>query len=417
MDENEHTGVGKLQSQLTKGRSPFYPGQPVPAELFAGRMPQIERIMTRGVGQVASGKPIAMYVQGEYGIGKSSLARFVQSLAEIQHGLHGIYAPLGGAGDLLDVGTAVLEATLNSGAFDPKRSEKVRNWLGKYIGEQELFGFKINLAALKQDAPNVTSPFGMLGFLKEAKERLTDEGVKGIFLVLDEINGITASAQFAHFIKGLVDTNATAREPLPLLLMLCGVEERRREMIRKHEPVDRIFDVIEVGPMSDDEMDAFFTKAFDSVQMTVESNAMAMLTHYSAGFPKIMHLIGDAAYWMDKDWRIDHFDAAEALVAAAEEVGKKYMDQQIYRALRSEDYRSILSKIGKMDVLSMSFRKPDIIPDLTETEKKKLNNFLQKMKSLNVLRSGDVQGEYVFNMRMQRLYVWLQSRREERPQS
>ena len=50
----------------TKGKSPFYPGQPVPVELFVGRSAQIERIMTRGVAQVAAGKPVSMFIQGEY---------------------------------------------------------------------------------------------------------------------------------------------------------------------------------------------------------------------------------------------------------------------------------------------------------------------------------------------------------------
>jgi hypothetical protein len=31
------------------------------------------------------------------------------------------------------------------------------------------------------------------------------------------------------------------------------------------------------------------------------------------------------------------------------------------------------------------------------------------MKKLKVLRSGEVPGEYIFNMRMARLYIWLQS--------
>jgi hypothetical protein len=31
------------------------------------------------------------------------------------------------------------------------------------------------------------------------------------------------------------------------------------------------------------------------------------------------------------------------------------------------------------------------------------------MKALQVIRSGEVQGEYVFNLRMVRLYIWLQS--------
>jgi hypothetical protein len=44
-----------MNSIESKGRSPFYPDQPVPVELFRGRKAQIERILQRGVGQVAPG--------------------------------------------------------------------------------------------------------------------------------------------------------------------------------------------------------------------------------------------------------------------------------------------------------------------------------------------------------------------------
>jgi len=395
---------------ISKGKSPFYPGQPVPVELFVGRARQIERILQRGVGQVSQGKPVALFVQGEYGIGKSSIARFVQWLAEKDYGLHGIYAPLGGAGRLADLAIAVTEATLRSGAYDPTRSERMRDFLAKYVGQQEMFGFfTLNLEALKRDVPNLTTPFGMLRFLSQTRDRLKDIGVKGLFLILDEINGITSDPEFAHFIKGLVEANSLSREPLPLLLMLCGVEERRREMISAHQPVDRIFDVIDISVLTNDEMTTFFERALESVQMKVTTDAMALLTHYSAGFPKVMHLVGDEAYWLDADGTVDKQDALKAVVAAADDVGKKYVDQQVYRALRSPDYRSILAKIGKMDPSAMSFIKGDVEKGLTETEKKKFNNFLQKMKRLQVLRSGETTGEYIFNMRMVRLYIWLQS--------
>jgi len=42
---------------MDKGQSPFYPGQPVPVELFVGRQDQLDRIIKRGVGQVERGKP------------------------------------------------------------------------------------------------------------------------------------------------------------------------------------------------------------------------------------------------------------------------------------------------------------------------------------------------------------------------
>ena len=188
-------------------------------------------------------------------------------------------------------------------------------------------------------------------------------------------------------------------------------------MIQKHQPVDRIFDVIEIESMDVKEMEAFFQRAFDSVSMPVEPSAMSILTQYSAGFPKIMHLVGDAAFWIDRDGIIKQADALTAVFLAAEEVGKKYVDQQVYRALRIPDYKSILAKIGKMDPDTMSFKKADVASGLTESEKKKFNNFLQEMKSLNVLRSGDVPGEYIFNVRMVRLYIWLQSLEEKNRQA
>ena len=288
-------------------------------------------------------------------------------------------------------------ATIRSGAFDPKKSEMIRGWLAKYIGKQELFGLTLDLAALKRDEPTLSTAFGMLSFLREARERLRDIGVTGLFLVLDEINGVTGDPQFAHFIKGMVDANAMTKEPLPLLLMLCGVEERRREMIQSHQPIDRIFDIIEIERLTAEEMREFFEKAFGSVQMTVAPEAMSSLAHYSAGFPKIMHMVGDAAYWIDNDGIIDPKDASLAVVLAAEDVGKKYVDQQVYKALQSADYRSILAKIGKIGPPDgLTFTRKQVESGLTESEKRKFDNFLQKMKRLNVIRSGDVRGEYVF---------------------
>lgn len=407
----------ELQAIEAKGRSPFFPDQPVPVELFVGRSAQIDRIMTRAVGQVALGKPVSVFLEGEYGIGKSSVARFTQWMAERNNALLGVYATLERAESLDDVGAAVLEATLRSGAYDPKLGEKIREGMAKYIGEQSLFGLTIHGEALRREAPNIAR--GLLPFLQQTLKRVEPEGAKGVFLVLDEINGIARDPRFAAFLKGVVDSNAAIsleKSNLPLLLMVCGVEERRRELIAAHESVGRIFDVVSINPMTKGEMDEFFRRAFDSVHMSVEPDALAFMAHYAAGFPKIMHLIGNAAYWIDRDGRIDGEDAAHAVVEAADEVGKRYVNQQVLAALHSQDYRSILSKIAGMG-LTMSFTKSDVAKQLTETERKKFNNFLQKMKSLKVLRAGDVPGEYAFNMRMVRLYIWLQSKEKKNMQA
>jgi len=387
---------------MDKGQSPFYPGQPVPVELFVGRQEQLDRIIKRGVGQVERGKPISIFVQGEYGIGKSSIARYVQFLAAEKHGLVPIYASLSPSQTPADLAARIIEGTMHSGQIHPSRGEKIKTWLAKYIGKQELFGFSVNLEVLRSDASKIASVHGVLDFLGQALEK--SAGANGVFLVLDEINGLANEPWFAQMIKSLVDTNALAHKPLPLLLMICGTEEKRRRLIENHQPVERIFDVIDIEPLSEGEMREFFQRAFELAGTKVLDEGMLVLTSYSAGVPKVMHLIGDWAYWSDQDLVIDQDDALTAVVEAAEDFGRKYVDQQVLAALRSQDYRSILSKITSGN----RFLKQDVEQGLDDSERKKFNNFLQKMKTLKVLRSGDVKGEYIFNMGLVRLYLSMQ---------
>ena len=394
-------------SEITKGRSPFYPGQPIPVELFTGRRDLVGKIMTRGVAQVANSKPVTMFVQGDYGIGKSSLSTYVQSKAEREHNLFPIYATLGGATSLKDVTMAIMEGLVRSGATDPTRFEKLKGWTSKYLGGHEVFGVKVNLDMLKTEALSATSPFGLLSVLEEVFAKLRNGGAKGLFLVLDEINGITKHPEFSHFIKGIVDNNATGTQPLPLLLMLCGVEDRRNEMIRHHVSVGRVFDVIDIAPMDPSEMSVFFKEAFDNARMTVADDAMFTLTHYSAGLPKIMHEIGDATYYIDNDGIVDSKDAFKAVLSASDAIGRKYVEPEVYSAISSKTYHSILLKLGQLN--KQVFSKSELAAGLSTSESRNLTNFLTRLKTLNVLKNTENKGEYEFIIRMVQVYVWLKS--------
>ncbi|MEW6618067.1 MAG: ATP-binding protein [bacterium] len=394
---------------ISKGKSPFYPGQPVPIEFFIGRINEIQRI-TRSIKQVELGKPQAIFLTGEYGIGKSSLAGFMKYCAEKDNQILGIHVLLGNVETVEGVAIKTVETTIKTQVYRPTITDKIRDFLAKYIGQQELFGFSVNLEQLKTDGPNISQ--GFLPFLRELLNRVKDNGIKGIMLILDEINGITKNKQFAHFIKTLVDENALCTDKVPLMLILCGVEERRREMIQHHQPVERIFEIVELKPMDNNEIKVFFNKTFNSVDMQVTDEAMSLLSHYSAGFPKIMHLIGETIFWIDKDNVVDKDDVRNGILVAAEDTGKKFVDQQVYKALRSREYHSILSKLSKED-FDLSFQKGNIEKGLSDVEKKKFDNFLQRMKRLNVLKSGYERGEYIFNNRLVRLYLLLNSFREK----
>jgi hypothetical protein len=365
----------------------------------------VDRI-ERAIRQVSLGKPQSIFLTGEYGIGKSSLAGFMKYFGEKQYNLFGIHVLLGGANDVDDVAERTVKAVLENEAYEPSTTEKVRNFLSKYVGQQQIFGVSVNLEKLRADTPNISK--GFLPFLREVLHKLKESDIKGIFLILDELNGVVKNKDFSYFIKNLVDENALSKNPLPLMLMLCGIDDRRKEMIQQHQPIDRIFEIIRIEPLNQIEMEEFFRKSFDSVGCNITEDALQILCHYSEGFPKAMHIIGNNVFWIDKDNNIDESDAYEGIVASAREIGQQFIDEQVYKAIKSEDYKSILRKLTNAPIL-MSFNKSEFEEELPTPERKKFNNFLQKMKKLNVIKSGEVRGEYVFTSRLSKLYMRMDS--------
>jgi hypothetical protein len=385
--------------KFSKGKSPFYPDQPVPLELFIGRKKEIKRIQDRSINQVAMGKSQAVFLTGDYGIGKSSLAGYLKEYAEKEKQFIGIHVMLGGARTLEEIAERTLKAILQQQS--ETNSEKVYKIFSKYIKQVSLFGaVDINLEAIKKDSLNISN--GYLPFLKGLIKKFES---KGIMLILDEINGIAKNEDFAYFIKTIIDENALTYK-IPLFLMLCGVEDRRIEMIKNHQPIDRIFDVIEINKMSDKEVEKFFYKAFTSVNLEINEKAIKNLVSYSSGLPKFMHVLGNETFWIDTDNYIDIKDVMSGMINSAEEIGKKYIDPKTYSVFKSKDYKKIMNKLGNMDI---KFKKKEIEKHLSDSEKKKFNNFLQYMKKQGLIKSGEKRGQYIFVNSLTHIYIILQN--------
>ena len=104
---------------------------------------------------------------------------------------------------------------------------------------------------------------------------------------------------------------------------------------------------MEIEKLQDREVRDFFERAFKKVNIQVEEQAMKIMVKYSSGLPTIMHEIGDAIFWADTDGIVKVDDVWRGVVVAAGNIGKKYLDPLVYRAIRSEKYRSILRKLGE----------------------------------------------------------------------
>ncbi|RLC12744.1 MAG: hypothetical protein DRH43_00765 [Deltaproteobacteria bacterium] len=392
---------------MPKDYSPFTPGQPVPVEFFVGRLSEIEKLKQKSAITV-KGKLQVAFLTGERGIGKSSLASFVRFIAEREQDVLSLHTFLGGVSSLEEMARRVFDRLLKE-SIGKSWENKVKGFFGNHIKQVGLFGISVEFGAPERDLRRIVHDFAPA--LRNLIEQLRDQK-KAILLVLDDINGLASSIEFANWLKSLVDEIATARQPLPLFLLLVGLEERRQSLVSLQPSLARVFDVVEIQTWSKGETEEFFQRAFSQVGVSVKQEALSLLSRFAGGLPVLAHEIGDATFKVDKDDKIDEKDAVNGVIAAADIVGRKHLEPKVYQAIRSERYRSILRKIATMP-FDIRFKRSDLPARLNAEEKKVLDNFLRRMRKLDVIRPDPDggRGAYRFGNHLHYLYFWLEALR------
>lgn len=388
-----------------KEYSPFTPGNPVPLELFVGREKQIKEIL-KYANQAIYGKMENAFLSGERGIGKSSLASFLRYYLQEERDFLGLHVLLGGVDDLNELVRRVFE-NIYKAANKKSWFEKISGFFSNYVEKVGIFGIDVSFNPTRKNLAEIVKNFPMA--LHNITEKIKNHK-KGVFIILDDINGFCKRADFANWYKSYVDFVATHQLHFPVFMLLIGLPEIR-DILSGHQPsLMRIFRVIEIENLYDNEVLEFFKKAFDSVDIEVDEEAMQIMTRFSNGLPILMHEIGDAVFWGFTNDSVTESSAVKGVIEAADRIGKKYLDPKVYHAVRSERYRSILRKIG--EDIKMGFHKKDISEKLKEKEQKVFDNFLKRMIDLGIIIK-DIEkgrGHYKFVNDLYSIYIWLESK-------
>ena len=395
-----------VSSLRDKEASPFTPGTPVPPELFVGRSHQIESLQ-RSAQQACSGRQENVFLAGDRGIGKSSLAHFLRELCAKRFGMIGVHAVLTEVDCLEEMTRRIFDQLLKAAHTQPW-FDRIRGLFGKYVKDVGLFGVSVTFAPPERDLRSLVREFPAA--LNNVWRKMGDQK-RGLLIVLDDINGLACKKVFADWYKSFVDHVATQGWETPVLMMLCGVPEVRDTLSDLQPSLMRIFHVVDIERLSDEDVADFFRQAFHRKNVAVDADAVRTMMHFSSGLPALMHEIGDAAYWLDTDGRIDRHDAVGGIASAAEEVGRKYLDPRVYRAIRSERYRAILGKVAS-SVRRGQFTKRQVEEKLNAQEKRVFGNFLRRMRDLGVIEPDPERGRgsYRFVNRIFPVYISMQSR-------
>lgn len=386
--------------------SPFSHGQPVPTEFFVGRLGEIERLRSMVRASLAGRFKIG-FITGERGIGKSSLVSFVRHLSDQKNDVAGCHVFLGGVRDLNEMVRRTFDRILKESIDKPWHS-RVRDFFGKHVREVGLFGISLELDLKSGDFSTLTQDFvpsirRLLGKLEGQR--------KSLLLILDDINGLASSADFANWLKSMVDEIATSQQKIKFCIFIVGLEDRRRELVEQQPSLARVFELIDIKPWSDDEVRQFYGKSFESASAVVGEEDMNILVKYTGGLPVLAHEIGDTVWRVAESPKIRPDEILSGTFNAAEVIGRKLLEPQVFSAIRSERYRSILRKMADKS-WEMHFKRSDLGARLTGDEKKVMDNFLHRMKQLGALSADpEVRGGYRFPNHLYALYFWMESQR------
>ncbi len=390
--------------------SPFTPGQPVPIEFFVGRIAEIEHLRSL-VRASVNGRFKIGFVTGERGIGKSSLVSFLRHLAEREESVAGAHVFLGGAAGLPDMVKRTFDRILKESIEKPWHN-RVSDFFGQHVRKVGLFGITVELNLSQDDLRSVVQDFAPA--LRQLVSQLKNDG-RALLLILDDINGLASSAEFANWLKSVVDQIATGTDGLAACVLIVGLEERRQELIAHQPSLARVFDLVEIRPWSDDETAQFYTRTFGAANATVDPDALQTMVEFTGGLPVLAHEIGDGVWRTADRPVISAGDAIGGVLDAAEIIGRKLVEPQILQTVRSQRYRSILGKLADKP-FEHTFRRGELLERLDHDETKVLDNFLGRMRKLGaIVPDGEAgRGGYRFVNHLHQLYFWIEGERLRR---
>lgn len=389
----------------------FQPGQPVSPDRFKGREDIIDEII-KYFPSINSGNPQHFFITGKRGMGKTSLANFISDVANKNHSMVTAHIMNDGVHTIEDLLIQIIERILNS-IKSEKWSEKIFKLFGNNIESVGLGGLNIKFKPSESELHNIKDNFAF--YLCDLVDQFKDKD--GLFIVIDDINGLSDTPEFANWYKSFADTMATSIKKTSIGMMLTGYPEKFGKLYEHNQSFTRIFHIHELNRLSDNEIKTFYTDIFSMYNIRIEKSALENMTKYSSGMPTMMQEIGDATLAQNTDNCIDDEDSLKGVIVAGKIIGLKYLQPLIDKKIRSENYLSLFKKIGNKlaTTPNATFTKKTFSDVLNESESKVFKDFISRAKKLGIieLASSKKQGEYKFTNQLYPIYFLIQTIRED----
>jgi len=377
--------------------NPFKPNDIVHSGMFVGRLDEL-RVIERCLFQSKMGNQQHFMIQGERGIGKSSLLFYVNHLAE------GRIRPMRGdnmkfVAISIDLGGCVSQSDivrkvgrgLRQAIAQRKVLKEAAKGVWEWITNWEVLGVKYNKPGADFDLEEVAEEFvnNLANFCDE-----TSEEIDGLLFLIDEADRPGSETGLGSYLK-LISERLTWRGCHKVVFGLAGLPSLLAKLRDSHESSPRLFQTMLLEPLTIEERKRVVRIGIreanekNCVQTEITEDAVNFLAELSEGYPHFVQQFAYSAFENDNDNIIDEDDVGEGAFddgGALSQLGDKFFNEMYHARISSEEYRRVLDAMAEHGDKWIPRKK--IISESGVTEAN-VNNALQALKSKSIILQDD----------------------------
>ena len=334
--------------------NPFRPNNMVNPGMFVGRSDEIRTIETC-LFQAKNGNPQHFLVQGERGIGKSSLLFYVESLgagltANRKFKFLVVSIDLAGCHSQTDIIRKIgrgLRKSVGDHQLARERAKEFWDWITNW----EVLGVKFHKNTQEIDpeeiADDIVDRFHI--FCRD-----TSDVFDGVLILIDEADRPGADAGLGEFLKLLIERLAK-KDCNNVLLDLAGLPVIMTKLRDSHESSPRLFQTMLLEPLEVEERKSVVKIGLSSARLKngfeteITDDALTFLAELSEGYPHFVQQFSYSAFDQDSDNVIDEEDVGEGAFkdgGALSQLGDKFFNEMYHARISSEDYRRVLDAMA-----------------------------------------------------------------------
>ncbi len=387
--------------------------------MFAGRYDEMIAL-EKALFQTRNGNPTHFLIDGERGIGKSSLLVNVEGVAK------GTFEPLE---DPLRLNFITVNVCLDAAHTYSDIIRGIGSELRRQIASREqikefargawefLSKWEIGGVRFRDDKRREAKDTELAEELTFAIARSLDSlgtGVDGVVILVDEADKPPASANLGSLMK-LLTERLRLRGCDRVCIGLAGLPTLREKLRASHESSLRLFNVFALNPLSAEECMEVLrrglaeAKDVNGFEVKITDEAARSLAFITEGYPHFVQQFAYCAFDADSDNNIDIDDLSKGAYAengALKQLGLKYFEKQYFDQIWSDEYRQVLQVMAKH--FDHWVTKAEIRKEALRLKASTLDNALSALKTRGIIAAKKgTKGTYKLPSRS--FAVWIRA--------